>query len=154
MHELQMKYGVTEFTREWLEGNRSWLNDPEKADDWRKIAKSIDNADAAAVEMEALSQYIEKLVSGGKDMDAIEAELKALIEGGGEVRYTNADGERVTLELSTLARMEEERMLVGRSPYHGMEAHGEEGRQRQRRGGEGTATTAEWRGAVAVEWND
>lgn len=111
MHELNMKYGLTGVDSAWLEANRSWLNDPEKADDWRDLAKGVENSDAATTELMALDQQLEKWVSSGKSMEDIEAELSALIADGGEVRYTDADGKRQTVKLSTLSKMEEKRAL-------------------------------------------
>lgn len=111
MHELNMKYGLTGVDSAWLEANRSWLNDPEKADDWRDLAKGVENSDAATTELMALDQQLEKWVSSGKSMEDIEAELRALIADGGEVRYTDADGKRQTVKLSTLSKMEEKRAL-------------------------------------------
>ena len=111
MHELNMKYGLTGVDSAWLEANRSWLNDPEKADDWRDLAKGVENSDAATTELMALDQQLEEWVSSGKSMEDIEAELSALIADGGEVRYTDADGKRQTIKLSTLSKMEEKRAL-------------------------------------------
>ena len=110
-HELNMKYGVDSVDMDWLEANRSMLNDPEQADDWRTLHAAVENADAATEQLTALDQWLEQQVEKGTAADVIVSKLETLVNDGGELRYTNADGERATIKLSTLSKMEEKRRL-------------------------------------------
>lgn len=109
MHEMNIKYGVNEFNWDWLNANKAMLSDPDKADDYRDIKESVENADLAAREQSALDQWIEKQVSSGKTAEDIIASMEATVADGGEVRYTNADGKSETIKLSTLSKMENKR---------------------------------------------
>lgn len=82
LHELNRKYGVNAFSREWLEANRSMLADPEQAEDWRDIEADLERADTAAAELEKLNQLIEKQVQKGKDIDTITEMLNAVCTDG------------------------------------------------------------------------
>lgn len=109
LHDMNMKYGATEFNREWLEANRSMLNDPERADDWRAIETGIENSEAAAKEKDALDQWMAKKVESGISADDLADELEALLSGDGKIAYTAPDGSRESISLKTLAKMEDAR---------------------------------------------
>lgn len=82
LHEMNRKYGVNAFSREWLDANRSMLADPEQAEDWRDIEADLERADAATAELETLNQLIEKQVQKGKDIATITEMLNAVCTDG------------------------------------------------------------------------
>lgn len=100
MHDLNIKYGVNDFTREWVEANRaSILSDPDGYKDIESILAGIDNQEKAAAEVAELDKWLEKQVSRGNSLEDITARLEALIKDGGD---TNID-------LPTLKKMEDKR---------------------------------------------
>lgn len=110
-HELNMKYGVDRVDMDWLEANRSMLNDPDQAKDWQTLYSAVENADAAAEQLAALDQWLEQQVEKGLSADDISTKLETLINDGGEVRYTDAEGNRATIKMDTLSKMEAKRMM-------------------------------------------
>lgn len=110
-HELNMKYGVDRVDMDWLEANRSMLNDPEKADDWRTLYAAVENADAASEQLAEVGQWLSQQVEKGLSADDIVAKLEAWANDGGELRYIDADGHLVTIKPGMLSKMEEKRQL-------------------------------------------
>lgn len=102
MHELQMKYGVTSFTRDWVDKNRAAiLSDPDGYKDVEAILDGIENQEKAVAEVEELDKWLEKQVAGGKTLEEITASLEALVKTG-----SNKAG---TVKIPTLKKMEDKR---------------------------------------------
>ena len=100
LHDLQQKYGVEQFTKEWLDANRSTiLSNPDGSADIEKIVKGIDQYDKAMAEIPELDKWIERRVSSGDSADDIKAALEALFEEGGDHR----------IKIPILKKMEDER---------------------------------------------
>lgn len=102
MHELQMKYGVTSFTRDWVDKNRAAiLSDPDGYKDVEAILDGIENQEKAVAEVEELDKWLEKQVADGKTLEEITASLEALVKTG-----SNKAG---TIKVPTLKKMEDKR---------------------------------------------
>lgn len=102
MHELQMKYGVTSFTRDWVDKNRAAiLSDPDGYKDVEAILDGIENQEKAVAEVEELDKWLEKQVADGKTLEEITASLEALVKTG-----SNKAG---TVKIPTLKKMEDKR---------------------------------------------
>ena len=105
LHDLQQKYGVDQFTKEWLDANRSTiLSNPDGSADIEKIVKGIDQYDKAMAEVAELDKWLENNVNktvNGKPITAedLVAKLEALIDEGGAG----------TIKVPTLKKMEDER---------------------------------------------
>ena len=116
-HDKNQKYGITGVDQQWLDDHRDWLNDPEKADDWRAYEKDLEFTQKAETELTALNQWldgkIEKLDGTEDSYNDLVEELTALITDGEEIPYTYVDekGEtkRTTIKLTNLSKMEDAR---------------------------------------------
>ena len=102
LHDVNMKYGTNAYSREWLEQNRSMLNDPEQAKDWRKISDGVENAEKAEAELAELDKWLEKQVArGSMSAEDISDALETLIKNGGD--------EYGLIKVPTLKAMEDKR---------------------------------------------
>ena len=102
MHDLQMKYGVTSFSRDWLDKNRATiLSDPDGYKDIEKIQGGIEDYENATAELAELDKWVEKQIARGATMEKIEAGLDALIKAGGD--------EAGLIKVPTLKKMEDKR---------------------------------------------
>lgn len=102
MHELQMKYGVDKFDRDWLDKNRATiLSDPDGYKDIEKIQGSIEDYEKATAELAELDKWVEKQIARGATAEDINAELDALIKAGGD--------EYGLIKVPTLKKMEDKR---------------------------------------------
>ena len=100
MHELQMKYGETSFSRDWLEKNRAViLADPDGYKDFEKIQSGIEDYEKATAELGELDKWLERKIANGATLEDITASLEALIREGGDAR----------VDIPTLKKMEDKR---------------------------------------------
>lgn len=112
-HDMNQKYGVTGVDQQWLDDHRDWLNDPEKADDWRAYESDFKFTQQAETELTALDQWlaneIEKLDGTEDARDKLASKLTALITDGEEISYRDANGKPQSIKLTNLSKMEDKR---------------------------------------------
>lgn len=97
MDDLNIKYGQNEFTREWLEENRTMLQTEDGRKDWDRIEKAVTTQEEAMAELESLNGWMQRQIERGKGFDEISEDLTAMLTKGGE-GYDS--------EYKTLANME------------------------------------------------
>lgn len=109
MHSMNQKYGVSSFDQKWLDDNRDKLNDPEFAEDYRKIALTLEKDDERRSELAILDKWIGQQMGKGRTEDELVAMLEAAITDGAEIQYVDEEGETQKVRLTALSAMEKER---------------------------------------------